>query len=107
MTSFGPRESEGKAAQGLPRDVFLMQCTGNTHTRYTWTGVEMFNGIREQVVFTVWSPGKRLLAFLEVPIVRLEKNTTPGWSLDSKYDGFVIVAPVETIWSVTRDCNKQ
>lgn len=51
------RKSKGKAAQGLPRDLFPAQRTKFMLTSDLWSEVEFVNGFRGEDVDITWSNG--------------------------------------------------
>ena len=72
-------------------------------TRDSWSEVGLVNGIREDVVDTVWAHGEKAPTLPDSVVLRLEGHTEPVWPSDPCYQGCVPIAPFETSWSTTGD----
>ena len=72
-------------------------------TRNLWTEVGLANGIRGDVVDTVWAHGENAPALTGFVVLHLEGYTGSVWSSDPRYEGSVPIAPFETSSSTTGD----
>ena len=102
-SSASARKASAELAQGLHRDVFLVQGAKVMLTRNLWSEVGLVNGIRVDVVDIVWAHGEKAPALPEFVVLRLEGYTGPIWSSDPRYEGCVPIAPFEMSWSTTGD----
>ena len=106
-SSKAAQRATADVAQGLRREVFLIQDAKVMLARNLWSEVGLVHGIREDVVDILWTPGEKALPPPEFAVVRFNEYTGPAWSGDPRYPECVPIAVVEASWSATGDDNKQ